>query len=609
MSSLTTIGVNKNKKKFGPTLKSKPRANRQSTNNKTAESSQASSSTSSSSQLNNKTIQHEPKKETREEELTEEEMAINMQLVDSPPVAPIPSVAATSHSSHRPNRPIPRVIAEPDDDDDESPPPSDVNHQSLFLTSGTEETEIGIKNEQLTPDNRIKSRLASKEVSIKHSPPSVDTSAVLSEDQPMSEQMTTEEQVPSEDHPTSEEVIVDVLSEEQAPSEDQTMVAVSSEEPSSSSTSTQPKRLARKKGKEIAKDSDASDFFEPRTKKPKITPISKPKKTSGISDGGSSSSKPKKTSSNKDSSSSSSNKPKKTGSSSSSSSNKATAVAISIGAPSSATPEPENKDGEFKKIPERRKNKTKDVYDFRLPENMKTLDDISEDPAKPEMLDKPMSFFTKDIDGVVSKAFKEMEMKRFEEIQKLEEAKQLSPEKLEEFKRKQEEEAEKKRKAEEERRAEEKRLREEKAQSVLKETSTAPQVRIVNGQIVLDTESLTVERSQAGGEIYEGDMEIVEESAMTRKVNSHTYGKRQPSSRWSAAETEAFYDLLSQFGTDFETISKAMPNRSRAQIRLKFNKEEKLHPEKITEYLITKRKPAGKYIYKKRKSIYGYIYE
>ncbi|CEI86529.1 hypothetical protein RMCBS344292_15348 [Rhizopus microsporus] len=93
-------------------------------------------------------------------------------------------------------------------------------------------------------------------------------------------------------------------------------------------------------------------------------------------------------------------------------------------------------------------------------------------------------------------------------------------------------------------------------------------------------------------------MEIVEESAMTRKVNSHTYGKRQPSSRWSAAETEAFYDLLSQFGTDFETISKAMPNRSRAQIRLKFNKEEKLHPEKITEYLITKRKPADLEKYK-----------
>ncbi|ORE03481.1 hypothetical protein BCV72DRAFT_251835 [Rhizopus microsporus var. microsporus] len=575
MSSLTSIGVNKNKKKFGPTLKSKPRANRQSTNNKTADSSQASSSTSPSSQLDNKATQHDSKKEAKAEELTEEEMAINMQLVDSPTVAPIPSVATTSHNSHRPNRPIPRVIAEPDDDDDESPPPSDFNHQSLFQTSGIE--EIAIKNEQHTPDNQIESRLASEEASIKHSPPSIDTSAMLSEDHPMSEQMTVEEQVPSE------EIMVDILSEEQVPSE----------EPSSSSTSTRPKRLAQKKGKEKAKEADASDFFEPRTKKPKTTPISKPKKTSSKSDGGSSSSKPKKTSSNKDSSSIS--KPKKSGSSSSS---KATAVAISIGAPSSAMPEPEDKDDEFKKIPGRRKNKTKDAYDFRLPENMKTLDDISEDPAKPEMLDKPMSFFTKDIDGVVSKAFKEMEMKRFEEIQKLEEAKQLSPEKLEEFKRKQEEEAEKKRRAEEERRAEEKRLREEKAQSVLKETSTAPQVRIVNGQIVLDTESLTVERSQAGGEIYEGDMEIVEESAMTRKVNSHTYGKRQPSSRWSAAETETFYDLLSQFGTDFETISKAMPNRSRAQIRLKFNKEEKLHPEKITEYLITKRKPADLEKYK-----------
>jgi hypothetical protein len=116
----------------------------------------------------------------------------------------------------------------------------------------------------------------------------------------------------------------------------------------------------------------------------------------------------------------------------------------------------------------------------------------------------------------------------------------------------------------------------------------------VNGQIVLDTDSLTVERAQAGQEFYEGAMEIVEENSMTRKVNSHTYGKRQPSSRWGAAETELFYELLSQFGTDFETISKAIPNRTRTQVRLKFNREERLYPEKVTEYLISKRKPASK---------------
>lgn len=40
-------------------------------------------------------------------------------------------------------------------------------------------------------------------------------------------------------------------------------------------------------------------------------------------------------------------------------------------------------------------------------------------------------------------------------------------------------------------------------------------------------------------------------------------------------------------------ISKMMPGRTRNQIRLKFNREEKLCPEKVTEYLIQKRKPMG----------------
>lgn len=50
---------------------------------------------------------------------------------------------------------------------------------------------------------------------------------------------------------------------------------------------------------------------------------------------------------------------------------------------------------------------------------------------------------------------------------------------------------------------------------------------------------------------------------------------------------------MSQFGTDFEMISMVMPGRTRAHIRAKFNREEKLAPKKITEYLITKRKPLG----------------
>jgi hypothetical protein len=41
-------------------------------------------------------------------------------------------------------------------------------------------------------------------------------------------------------------------------------------------------------------------------------------------------------------------------------------------------------------------------------------------------------------------------------------------------------------------------------------------------------------------------------------------------------------------------ISMVMPGRTRAQIRTKFNREERLHPGKITDYLIRKRKPLGK---------------
>lgn len=73
--------------------------------------------------------------------------------------------------------------------------------------------------------------------------------------------------------------------------------------------------------------------------------------------------------------------------------------------------------------------------------------------------------------------------------------------------------------------------------------SNALQVRLINGQIVLDTDSLTIERTETDRDYGDGAMEIVEENSMSRKVNSQTYGKRQKSSRWNAIETELFYDV------------------------------------------------------------------
>lgn len=166
------------------------------------------------------------------------------------------------------------------------------------------------------------------------------------------------------------------------------------------------------------------------------------------------------------------------------------------------------------------------------------------------------------------------------------------------------------------------------------ETEWAPQMRIVDGQLVLDESSLQVERGNVSGSwaldhrprtdgISRGlqqaqqimDREVVEESAQDRFVNSASYGKKKGAARWSAEETELFYDVrgnppsfrsrapsdlisaiasqgLSQFYTNFEMIAIMFPHRSRAEIRRKFNREDKINPKLVTAAL-ARRKRVG----------------
>lgn len=64
-------------------------------------------------------------------------------------------------------------------------------------------------------------------------------------------------------------------------------------------------------------------------------------------------------------------------------------------------------------------------------------------------------------------------------------------------------------------------------------------------------------------------------------INSATYMKKEPSRRWSTRETALFYSALRQFGTDFGMMENVIPNRSRKQIKLKYNREEKMHPYRV----------------------------
>lgn len=114
---------------------------------------------------------------------------------------------------------------------------------------------------------------------------------------------------------------------------------------------------------------------------------------------------------------------------------------------------------------------------------------------------------------------------------------------------------------------------------------TGPVMRIVNGEIVLDATSLHVDR-HADAAREAGELEDVVENPLTRKINQATYGKRTKTESWDEEMTDLFYRGLRMFGTDFMMISRLFPGRSRRQIKLKFNNEERRDPERIKETLL-----------------------
>ncbi|EAU92771.2 hypothetical protein CC1G_01816 [Coprinopsis cinerea okayama7 len=105
------------------------------------------------------------------------------------------------------------------------------------------------------------------------------------------------------------------------------------------------------------------------------------------------------------------------------------------------------------------------------------------------------------------------------------------------------------------------------------------QVRIgPNGETIIDEDSLVVNREEADDT---ANYTHVTESDHTKFVNSGTYGKRFRGSRWSAEETELFYEALSQFGENYELIAYVLPGRDRKSCKNKFKVEDKKNPARI----------------------------
>lgn len=104
----------------------------------------------------------------------------------------------------------------------------------------------------------------------------------------------------------------------------------------------------------------------------------------------------------------------------------------------------------------------------------------------------------------------------------------------------------------------------------------APQVQVIDGRIVVNAASLTVQAQE-----LQPFTRVVTED--TPKLNSLTYMNKLSNERWSPEDTELFYKALSQFGTDFSLISQLFPGRQRRHLKNKFTRESKLFPRRIDD--------------------------
>ncbi|KAK9370233.1 hypothetical protein V1509DRAFT_617157 [Lipomyces kononenkoae] len=153
---------------------------------------------------------------------------------------------------------------------------------------------------------------------------------------------------------------------------------------------------------------------------------------------------------------------------------------------------------------------------------------------------------------------------------------------------------------------EEERERKETAAKLLErgvgETAAdGPKLRVVGGKIIVDEESLQVDRHErdARAEARPEDIETADE--YKRRVNSASWSRRERVERWNVAETMKFYDALSMWGTDFGLIAQMFRGRSRRQIKNKFNAEERKNPTRV-HMALNRRLPVDEQYLKDEKS-------
>lgn len=123
------------------------------------------------------------------------------------------------------------------------------------------------------------------------------------------------------------------------------------------------------------------------------------------------------------------------------------------------------------------------------------------------------------------------------------------------------------------------------------ELAGAPGLRLKldkSGKLGVDEESTVVNRHR---NTTSQTMSREESNPFENPVTSSTYSRRKHTDRWTPDEAVQFYNALSTWGTDFTFIAQLFPYRTRKQIKLKFNLEEKKYPE-IIELALKRKLPV-----------------
>ena len=141
--------------------------------------------------------------------------------------------------------------------------------------------------------------------------------------------------------------------------------------------------------------------------------------------------------------------------------------------------------------------------------------------------------------------------------------------------------------------------------STAEQTNAAPRLKIVDGRVSVDEDSLVVRTADSSSEGAELRA-IVHETG--QRVTSASFRTRAAQrERWTALETALFYEALEVCGTDFtlmaELFAQADRPKTQKQIKNKFNGEERNNGHKLTAALRKRRPLTEEFVREFRRAV------